>query len=371
MDEGIKRVHLDNIHLEEDTASLDHFDGYSLVDYNRSGVPLLETVTTPCIHSADEAVKFLEEIRRIFLYCGISEADSKKGQMRCDVNISLQKEGQEELGTKVEMKNINSFSNVRAAIEYEVKRQSELLDEGKDSEIVQETRRFDDNTGKSYSMRSKVDAIDYKYFVEPNIVPTKIEDEFIEEVRKEIPMLAFERENKYIEEYGVTPYDAEILVKEREIADYFEETLDKGVEAQKVANWMNTRILSWINKFEKTIDDVNIKPNELVELVKAIDKGDISSKQGKDMVYASLLDGKNLTELLNDDSNKQITDESKIGEIVDEIMEENKEQLENYDPEHSRLPEFFVGQVMKKSKGKANPLVAREVIMKKLEERVK
>jgi len=365
-------VLIHDVHLEEDTASLDHFPGYSLLDYNRSGIPLLETVTEPCLHSADEAVKFLEEMRKIFKYCKISEADSKKGQIRCDVNVSLQREGDTELGTKVETKNINSFANVRETIEYEIKRQGKLLDENKDDEIIQETRRFDDNTGKTVAMRSKVDAIDYKYFIEPNLPPVKIEDEFIESIKKEIPMLAYEREQKYINEYKITPYDADILVKTIELATYFEKCINsKKVEPQQAANWINTRILSYLNKYDKTFDEINIKPEELAQLIHMIDKGDISSKQGKDMVYDSLINGTSLTELLSDDSNKQITDKKTITKMVEEIMIEHQDQVDEYDPERSRLNEFFIGMIMKKSQGKANPGISREIINMKLLESYK
>ena len=193
-----KKVLIHDTHLEEDTASLDHFGNYSLIDYNRSGIPLLETVTEPCLHSAKEAIAFLETLRSMFLYCDTSEARSDKGQMRCDVNISLMKEDATELGTKVEMKNINSFNNVKEAIEYEIKRQTEVLESG--GKVIQETRRYDDEDKKTYSMRQKVDAIDYKYFVEPNIPPVKVTSEWLEEIRNEIPMLQYERINLYMNE---------------------------------------------------------------------------------------------------------------------------------------------------------------------------
>lgn len=222
VDGKTKRILIHQLHLEEDTASLDHYNTYSLIDYNRSGVPLMEIVTEPCISSAEEAVTFLEDLRDVFLFCGVSEAKSDKGQMRCDVNISLKKKGETKLGTKVEMKNINAFNSVKAAILYEIKRQSALLDEGK--EVVQETRRIDED-GKTYSMREKVDAIDYKYYVEPNIPPVKLTDAYKEELQKSIPMLKLDRFEKYVKEYHLSEYDAQVLSKNRDIADYFEEVL--------------------------------------------------------------------------------------------------------------------------------------------------
>ena len=213
-DDYEKNVLIHDIHLEEDAASLDHYYDTSLIDYNRAGVPLLELVTEPCLSSAEEAVAFLETMRRIYQYCGVSEADTKKGQIRCDVNVSIMDPDATELGTKVEIKNINSFGNVYDAIIYEVKRQSELKDAGRYDEVVQETRRFDEETGTTIHMRSKVDAIDYKYFVEPNIPKYKIDKKWLDEIRKDIPMLPRERKNKYINEYGLSEYDANIIIKE-------------------------------------------------------------------------------------------------------------------------------------------------------------
>jgi len=200
-----KKVLINNIHLEEDTASLDHFGNYSLIDYNRAGVPLLETVTEPCLYSVEEAITFLEALKGIFLYTGVSEARTDRGQMRCDVNVSLMEKDATELGTKVEMKNINSFNNVKLAIEYEIERQTEILKSG--GKVLQETRRFDDEDLKTYPMRSKVDAVDYKYYIEPNIPPIKIEDNWIEEIKKDIPMLQYERVQKYMNEYELSRYE--------------------------------------------------------------------------------------------------------------------------------------------------------------------
>ena len=250
------KVGIHDIHLEEDTASLDHFGNYSLIDYNRSGVPLLETVTEPCLHSADEAITFLEALKGIFLYTGVSEARTDRGQMRCDVNISLS--DTDELGTKVEMKNINSFNNVRLAIEYEIKRQTEILQSG--GKVLQETRRFDDEDMKTYSMRSKVDAVDYKYYIEPNIPPIKIDDSWIEEIKQEIPMLQFERVEKYMGEYELSRYDSDIIVKDKRVSDYFEETIKLGCNPKSSDNWITSVILCYLNKYELNIKDLFLNP---------------------------------------------------------------------------------------------------------------
>ena len=220
-----KRILIHDIHLEEDTASLDHYYNTSTIDYNRASVPLLELVTEPCLNSADEAVAFLEHIRSIYQYTDISECDSKKGQIRCDVNVSIMDENDTELGTKVEVKNVNSFANIRETINYEIKRQTELKKSGRYDEVIQETRRYDDETGTTIHMRSKVDAIDYKYFTEPNIPKFKITEELLNEIKSNIPQLADERKKRYISEYKLSEYDASVLVKDKKISDYFEETI--------------------------------------------------------------------------------------------------------------------------------------------------
>ena len=220
-----KEVLIHDIHLEEDSASLDHYASTSLINYNRAGVPLLELVTEPCFNNAKEAVAFIEHMIRMYRYADISDADTRMGQVRCDVNVSIMDENDTELGTKVEVKNVNSIPNIEATINYEIERQSKLKDEGRYSEVEQETRRFDEETGTTIHMRSKVDAIDYKYFVEPNIPKYKIDNNWIEEIRKLIPMMPKERKELYINKYGLSDYDASIIIKDKEYADYYEECL--------------------------------------------------------------------------------------------------------------------------------------------------
>ena len=269
----IKRVDIHDLHLEEDTASLEHYPKYSLIDYNRSGIPLMEIVTEPCMESADEAVTFLEDLRDVFLYLGVSEARSNYGQMRCDVNISLMKDTDTELGTKVEMKNINAFNNVRAAIEYEIKRQSEILNRGE--KVVQETRRIAED-GKTYSMREKVDAVDYKYFIEPNIPSTPITDDFLYELKSELPELKLDRYFKYIEKYNISEYDATILSKERSVADYFESVISSGCDVSLAVNFVTTTILSTINKLDIKIDELFITPDMLSGVINYVASGKMS-----------------------------------------------------------------------------------------------
>ena len=360
------RVDIDNIHLEEDTASLDHFGTYSLIDYNRSGVPLLETVTTPCMHSAKEAVAFLEALKGIFLYTGVSEARTDRGQMRCDVNVSLMEEDATEFGTKVEMKNINSFNNVKLAIEYEIKRQSEILQSG--GKVIQETRRFDDEDLKTYSMRSKVDAVDYKYYIEPNIPPIKIEDSWIEEIKAEIPMLQFERVEKYMNEYGLSRYDSEIIVKDKRLSDYYEETITLGADPKISANWITSVILGYLNKYELAITDIYLTPKMLVELIKMVEDGKISSKQSKQVFFKCLEESKEPAKIVKELGMTQITDDKTIRDIVVKVLDERPDLIEDHRKGKNTF-DYFVGQVMKATRGQANPSITAKIINEEIEKR--
>ena len=361
----VKRITLHDVHLEEDTASLEHHPKYSLIDYNRSGIPLLEIVTDPCIESADEAVRYLEDLRDLFLYLVVSEAKSNYGQMRCDVNISLMKETDTELGTKVEMKNINAFNNVRAAIEYEIKRQSELLD--KSEKIVQETRRIAED-GKTYSMREKVDAVDYKYFIEPNIPPTKVSEELLNELKENLPELKLSRYLKYID-LGLSEEDAATLSKDRLVSDYFEKVIEKSDVATAV-NFMTTSILSTLNKLEITIDKLFITPTMLSGVVDLVHKGEISLDHGKKILYQAIDEEKDPVELIKKAGLHQINDEGELLKLITSIMDENAEIVRQYVEDNNMSAiNFFIGQTMKKSNRQANPNKSKELITKELERR--
>lgn len=365
-DDYEKNVLIHDIHLEEDAASLDHYYDTSLIDYNRAGVPLLELVTEPCLSSAEEAVAFLETMRRIYQYCGVSEADTKKGQIRCDVNVSIMDPDATELGTKVEIKNINSFGNVYDAIIYEVKRQSELKDAGRYDEVVQETRRFDEETGTTIHMRSKVDAIDYKYFVEPNIPKYKIDKKWLDEIRKDIPMLPRERKNKYINEYGLSEYDANIIIKEKEYADYFEKCISLGMDKKQAANWLIVQIIAYLNKYEITLQDFYLTPEYLNQIISELDKGTISSKQAKEIFFKSLEENKEPKNFISKE-NSQISDKGELESIIDNILNNNIAQVEAYKSGKTNLFDYFVGQVMKETRGKANPTITKEILKDKLD----
>ncbi len=359
-----KKIGINNIHLEEDTASLDHFKDYSLIDYNRAGVPLLETVTEPCMHSSTEAIAFLEALKGIFLYTGVSEARTDKGQMRVDVNISLSKD--DTLGTRTEMKNINSFNSVRLAIETEIKRQKEVLENG--GVILQETRRFDEDTLTTHSLRSKVDAVDYKYYIEPNIPPIKITDEWIDEIKSEIPMLQFDRINKYMEVYGLSRYDSEILVKDKAVSDYFEECVFIGCNPKSISNWITTSVLGYLNKNELDIKDLSLTPKMLCELIDMVDNNKISSKQSKEVFSKCLEENKEPNIVVKELGLTQITDDKTIRDIVTKLLDERPDLIEDHRKGKNTF-DYFVGQVMKETRGKANPVLTRDIINEEMEKR--
>ncbi len=361
-----KEIKIHDIHLEEDAASMEHFSDVSLINYNRAGVPLLELVTEPCIESPEEAVAFLEEMRRIYQYADISEADTKKGQIRCDVNVSIMDKDSNELGTKVEVKNVNSFGNVYETIKYEIKRQSKLKDEGRYDEVVQETRRFDEETGTTIRMRTKADAIDYKYFVEPNIPKFKIDSNLVEEIKKCIPVLPNERKIKYINEYGLSEYDANIIIKNKEYADYFEECVSLGMDKKIVANYLIVQIIAYLNKEAISLNEFYLKPNLLNQIISELEKGNISSKQAKDIFNKALEEEKEPKNFISKD-NAQISDSNELTIIIDNILKNNTSQVEAYKGGKTNLFDYFVGQVMKETRGKANPSLTKEILKDKLD----
>ncbi len=371
----VKSVRINNIHLEEDSASLDHLTKTSLIDYNRAGVPLLELVTEPDFRSSDEAVAFLETMRAIYQYADISEADSKKGQIRCDVNVSiieedLDEENPENWGTKVEIKNVNSFNAVRETIEYEIKRQTELKENGTYDEMEQQTRRWDEETSTTKFMRGKVDAIDYKYFIEPNIPKFKITSDWLEEIKASIPPLAKERKEKYINEYGLKAYDAKVLVKDKAISDYFEQVVSRGIEPAEAVNWITTIILGSVNKLETTIEEFFITPAVLAELLNMVKSGKISRNQAKNVLYEAVDSEKNPIELIKAQGMEQIQDEGQLLSLVSEVLDEHPKEISDYiDKGLTNVVNFLLGQVMKKSQGKANPAVAMELLKAELEKK--
>lgn len=367
----IKTVRVNNIHLEEDAASLDHFFSTSNIDYNRAGVPLLELVTEPDIHSAKEAVAFLEHMRSVYQYAGISEADSKKGQIRCDVNISLMdaekdESNPENWGTRAEIKNVNSFGGVRDAINYEIERQTEILENG--GTVEQETRRWDEESGTTIRMRSKADAIDYKYFVEPNIPKFKITKEWLAEIRASIPELAMDRKNKYISNLGLSAYDAGVIVKEKNISDYYEECVKAGIDAKVAANWVTVNIIGELNKENISINEFFLTPAMLKQIIDGINEGLLSSKQAKEIFIKAIEEKKEPKTFISKD-NAQISDVTELTHIITEILDNSPVQIEQYKGGRDNLFDYFVGQVMKNTRGKANPVLTKEILHSELDKR--
>lgn len=370
-DGEIKEVRVNNIHLEEDAASLDHFYATSNIDYNRAGVPLLELVTEPDIHSAKEAVAFLEHMRSVYQYAGISEADSKKGQIRCDVNVSLMDASADEKdpknwGVRAEIKNINSFGGVRDAINYEIERQTEILNNG--GEVEQETRRWDEESGTTIRMRSKVDAIDYKYFVEPNIPKYKVTKEWLDEIKTSIPELAMDRKKKYIEEYGLSPYDAGVLVKEKDISDYFEKCVALNIDVKQAANWVSVNVIGELNKENISIKDFYLIPEMLKQITDAINSGTLSSKQAKEVFLKAIEEKKEPKNYISKE-NAQISDRDELTKIICEILDNSSTQIEQYKGGRDNIFDYFVGQVMKNTRGKANPVITKEILHAELDKR--
>ena len=368
-----KTVRINNIHLEEDAASTDHYSKYSTIDYNRAGVPLLELVTYPDFRSADEAVAFLETMRSIYQYANISEADSRKGQIRCDVNVSIMDASLDESveanwGTKVEIKNVNSFGGVRDAINYEIERQTELKRTGEYDSMEQQTRRWDEDSMTTVYMRSKVDAIDYKYFVEPNIPKFKVSKEWLDSIRVQIPVFALERKEKYMSEYGLSEYDATILVKEKAISDFYEETIKLGADPKLSSNWMTTMVLGYLNKHELLIRDIYLTPEMLTDIIKMIEEGKISSKQSKDVFYKVIEEKKEPAKVVEESGMKQIGDEDAIRKIVVGVIEAHLDLIEDY-RKGKNVFDFFVGQVMKATRGQANPGLTAKIIKEEIDKR--
>lgn len=363
---GPKKIHINHIHLEEDAGKLIHSEyGGSLIDYNRGGVPLIEIVTEPDISSADEALVFLENLRALLKYIGVSDCRMEQGSLRCDVNVSLHKEG-EPLGTRVEMKNLASFKAAHRAITYEINRQTEILNSG--GKVIQETRRWDDQKGRSYSMRTKEDAQDYRYFSDADLPPVKISREFVRKVRETLPLLPKERAQKYVEEYTLPPYDAQILTSERTIADFFDECVALFDNPKMISNWIMTDVMRKL-KEQQTEDIVlPINARNFTKMLKLHLDNVINQPAAKTLFeYMWDQDSKTDPEQLIQKLNLvQISDEGELEKILQEIIQNNPAAADDVRGGNKKAIAFFVGQVMKATKGKANPKTVNELIQKLL-----
>ncbi len=360
-----KRINLTRIHMEEDAGKLvhDNHGNSSFVDLNRAGVPLVEIVSEPEITSAEEAVEYMKKVRSILRYIGVCDGNMEEGSLRCDANVSVRPKGSDKLGTKAEIKNVNSFRYVQKAIEFEIKRQIMLVENGE--EVVQETRLFDSNKGVTFSMRSKEEAHDYRYFPDPDLLPVVIEQEQIEELRLSLPELPDQKLARFKDEYGLPEYDSSVLTATIEIANYFESCLKKHNNPKTVSNWIMTEVLREI-KDEDDIESFPITPDKLGELLNLIEGGTISGKMAKEVFEEMVSSGKAAEEIVQEKGMTQISDQSELENIVSQILNAHPDEIERYKAGDQKLMGFFVGQAMKETKGKANPKVVNEILRKAL-----
>ncbi len=362
-----KRIGLVRIHMEEDAGKLIHDEHrpVSFVDFNRTGVPLLEIVSEPDIRSPEEAVAYLKKLRAILRYLEICDGNMEEGSLRCDANISIRPVGSETFGTKVELKNMNSFKHVQKALEYEIRRQTALYLDGKD--IVQETRLFDVAKGVTLPMRGKEEAHDYRYFPDPDLVPVEIDTSWIEAVRNELPELPDAKKKRFIEEYGLPPYDAEVITASRLLAEFFEACVKAFPKPKMVSNWVMTEVLRELNREGKEINETKLAPELLAELLRLVDENVISTTAAKQIfpeVYAS---GRSPKEIVEEKGLKQESDEQALLEICEKIVAAHPKEAEKYRSGKKGVIGFFVGQVMRETKGKANPKIVNQILTKLLE----
>ncbi|MBC1373449.1 Asp-tRNA(Asn)/Glu-tRNA(Gln) amidotransferase subunit GatB [Listeria booriae] len=363
-----KRIGVTRLHLEEDAGKNTHTShGYSLVDINRQGTPLVEIVSEPDIRSADEAYAYLEKIKSIIQYTGVSDVKMEEGSMRCDANISIRPVGQEAFGVKTELKNLNSFNNVRKGIEYEIKRQAEVLMAG--GIIEQETRRFEEATGKTTLMRIKEGSDDYRYFPEPDLVDLYIDDEWKERIRAEIPELPDKRQARYVAELGLPAYDAMVITLTKEMSDFFEATIQAGADAKQASNWLMGEVSAFLNAEQQELADTKLTPDNLAGMIALIEKGTISSKIAKKVFRELITNGGDAEEVVKAKGLVQISDEGELRTIISGILDQNEQSVTDFKNGKDRAVGFLVGQVMKATKGQANPTMVNEILVDEMNKR--
>jgi aspartyl-tRNA(Asn)/glutamyl-tRNA(Gln) amidotransferase subunit B len=370
-DGGTKDIRILRIHMEEDAGKLVHAGAerlhgsdYSLVDLNRASTPLIEIVSEPDINNADEAIAYVKELRKVLLYLDVCDGNMQEGSLRCDVNISLNLPG-DKWGTRAEIKNVNSFRSIGRAIEYEYKRQSQMLDNGET--VVQETRLFEENSGKTFSMRSKEEAHDYRYFPEPDLLPLVLSEDYVSDLKKSQPELPQQKKNRYVAEFKITEDTADTLTDELATALFFEQVIAEGVNATKTANWIVGPIAAYLNENKKSLHETKLSAKLLAEMISLIEKGTVSDNIAKNDIINELLEnGNGVSELIESKGLAQITDTSAIEEIVKEVLADNADQVEKYKAGNQKLQGFFVGQIMKKTQGKASPQLVNELLEKLL-----
>lgn len=365
-----KRIGITRAHLEEDAGKLVHVGSagiagstYSLVDLNRAGTPLLEIVSEPDMRSSEEAKNYMEELRNIVRYIGVCDGNLEEGSMRCDANISIMPKGSKEFGTRAEIKNVNSFRALQRAIEYEIDRQIELVEDGE--EVIQETRLWDDNAGETRSMRGKEDAHDYRYFPEPDLMPLSISREWVEEVRKTLPELPSQKRQRYMD-LGLSEYDASVIVEQMQSALFFDKVLELGGNAKNAVNFMMGEIAAYLKENHIEITDTKLTPENLVELIGLIEKGTISNNIGKQILIDMLQTGEKASAIVEKKGLSQITDVDAIRKMVEEVVANNPNQVEQYKSGKTNILGFFVGQIMKATKGRANPKTVNEILLELL-----
>jgi aspartyl-tRNA(Asn)/glutamyl-tRNA(Gln) amidotransferase subunit B len=366
-----KRIQIVRIHMEEDAGKLKHGEtpetaSFSYVDFNRTGVPLVEIVSGPDIRSPEEAGDYLRKLRAILQYLEICTGDMEKGTFRCDANVSVRPKGQTEFGTRTELKNMNSFRHVEKALEYEIRRQIAVLEDGE--EVVQETRLWDVGQGVTISMRGKEEAHDYRYFPDPDLVPLRIDEKWVEEIRKGLPELPDEKKERFVRQYQIPEYDAEILTSSKPLSGYYEKTVKSFNEPKIVSNWVMGDLLRELKRDEKEIDQCRVTPKHLAEMLQMIKKGTISGKIAKEVFEEMYQTGASPEDIVKEKGWTQILDEREIEKAIEKAMEAHPKQVEDYRKGKEKLFGFFVGEVMKQTQGKANPKLVNELLKKKLKE---
>ena len=359
---GTKNIGIHEIHMEEDAGKLihDEWDNCSLVDYNRSGVPLIEIVSEPDMRSAEEVIAYLEKLRMIIQYLGASDCKLQEGSMRADVNLSVREVGATEFGTRTEMKNLNSFKAIAHAIEGEMNRQIDLIEEGR--EVIQETRRWDDNVGASYAMRSKEDAQDYRYFPEPDLVPIVISDEWLDEIRSRQPEFRTEKLARYKEEYEIPEYDAQIITSYKKMADIFEATTAICNKPKKVSNWLMVETMRLLKEHDMEPDEIPFSPENLAKLIELVDAGTINSTVAKEVFEEVFKNDIDPDAYVEEKGLKTVNDEGALRETIQQVIQDNPQSVEDYHNGKTKAIGFLVGQTMKAMKGKANPGMVNQIL---------
>lgn len=363
---GKKKISIERLHLEEDTCKQLHSWDCTLLDYNRAGIPLVEIVSRPDLRSGQEARQYAEKIRSIVSFLDVSNGKMEEGSLRCDVNISLRPIGSEKYGTKVEIKNLNSFANIEKAVDYEIKRQEMILLSG--DSVIQETRRFDEGIKQTVLMRLKTDAVDYKYFTEPNITPIRLSEEFIKDAIETSPELAEVKLARY-KDLGLSDYDSQILISNKNTCAYFDKAIKSGPNAKLLANWIIVDVQAVLNKEMIEIDDFKVSPEHLGKLVLMIEKEQVSNKQGRE-IFQKLLEKDEDPEVIKKALGVDlINDNNMIAEAVKHVIDENPQAVVDYHNGKDRAVGFLVGQVMKKTAGKANPAIVSKLVIEELKRR--